>query len=59
MICLKRSRRLGCDGIVLGPLKDPFKTLEILGNKNIDCVVGIPITVYSLQDIKWLTNMQI
>lgn len=48
----KALERLGCKGIVLGPVNDSFKVLELMKNKKIDCIVGIPIQVLNLAKVK-------
>ncbi|MEJ8553016.1 DVU_1553 family AMP-dependent CoA ligase [Tepidibacter sp. Z1-5] len=48
----KALERLGCEGIVLGPVNDSFKVLELMKNKKIDCIVGIPIQVLNVAKVK-------
>jgi phenylacetate-CoA ligase len=44
----KGLKRLGCDSLVLGPVREGIKILEILKRETFDCIVGIPIQVYQL-----------
>lgn len=48
----KGLNRLGCEGIILGPIKDGLKVLDELKKENIDCIVGIPVQVYQLARYK-------
>ncbi len=48
----KGLKRLGCEAIVLGPIKEPIKVLELMKNEKIDCIVGIPVQVLKLAKYK-------
>ena len=42
----------GCDGIIYGPVKDPFDTLDTIKSMKIGCIVGLPVQVYYLAKLK-------
>lgn len=48
----KGLKRLGCEAIVLGAIKEPIKVLELMKNEKIDCIVGIPVQVLNLAKYK-------
>jgi phenylacetate-coenzyme A ligase PaaK-like adenylate-forming protein len=48
----KGLERLDCNAIVLGPVENSFKVLDILKYENIDCIVGIPVQIYQLARFK-------
>lgn len=48
----KGLERLGCDGIILGPVEDCLKVLDIINSENINCIVGIPVQIYQLARFK-------
>jgi phenylacetate-coenzyme A ligase PaaK-like adenylate-forming protein len=40
--------RMGVDGIVHGPVQDPARTLQVICDRRIDSLVGIPVQVLAL-----------
>lgn len=48
----KGLERLSCHGIILGPIKNNSKVLDILNQEGINCIVGIPVQIYQLARFK-------
>ena len=42
----------GCDGIIYGPVKEPFDALNTIKSMKIGCIVGLPVQVYYLAKLK-------
>ena len=48
----KGLERLGCSALILGPVEDNLKVLDMLNLRDIDCIVGIPVQIYQLARFK-------
>ncbi|MCT4507590.1 MAG: AMP-binding protein [Tepidibacter sp.] len=53
----KALEKLSCEAIVLGTVKNSFEVLELMKNKKIDCIIGIPIQILNLAKVK-MNNKQ-
>lgn len=46
----------GCSALLYGPVNDPIDVLRCIKEKDIDCIVGIPIQIFYLAKLKNIYN---